>query len=126
MRRGCGRVLVIDDDACVRSVLGLAFRDHEVVTAHDGREGLAVLRRRTDFDLVLCDVVMPTMGGAEFWSELALTQPDIRGRVIFMTGGVDSSRDRKFVASGEVEVLYKPISTVLLRRLMRQRIAPRA
>lgn len=113
---------MVDDDPCVRSVLGLALREHEVVTAPDGREALALLRRRTDFDLVLCDVVMPTMGGAEFWAELATAHPDLRRRVVFMTGGVDSPRDRSFVASGEFEVLHKPISTSLLRRLVRHRL----
>jgi two-component system, NtrC family, sensor kinase len=121
-RRARGRVLVIDDDACVRSVLGLALREHEVVTAHDGREALALLGQRPDFDLVLCDMVMPTMGGAELWAELATAHPELRSRVVFMTGGVDSTRDRTFIASGEVDVLYKPISTALLRRLARRRV----
>jgi CheY-like chemotaxis protein len=61
------RILVIDDDSDIREVVGeaLLFAGHDVATARDGREGLALCRsfRPT---LILLDLMMPGMTGWEF------------------------------------------------------------
>ena len=58
------RILVIDDDPTIRSLCTLALTNsgHEVATAPDGRDGLALLGRRR-FDLVVTDLVMPDQEG---------------------------------------------------------------
>ena len=58
------RILVIDDDPTIRSLCTLALTNsgHEVATAGDGRDGIALLGRRT-FDLVVTDLVMPEQEG---------------------------------------------------------------
>lgn len=62
------RVLVIDDELTIPELLQelLEKEGYEVVTASDGREGLAHLEEAgAAFDLVLCDVMMPYMSGVQ-------------------------------------------------------------
>ena len=63
------RVLVVDDDAAVRRLVALVLvRDgFEVTAAEDGRDAIALSRRRP-FDVLLLDVQMPGMDG---WEVLA-------------------------------------------------------
>jgi CheY-like chemotaxis protein len=61
------RILVVDDDPTLRGVLTevLTFEAHEVRTAGNGAEALAVLPEFRP-DVILLDVLMPVMGGREF------------------------------------------------------------
>src|SRR3569832_1911110 len=61
------RVLVVDDD--VRNIFSLTsmLEDHgmQVSFAENGKDAIAQLRERQDFDLVLMDVMMPELDGYE-------------------------------------------------------------
>ena len=116
------RVLVIDDDDGIRRVIRRSLDAYEVVTASDGRCALAILETGTDFDLILCDVVMPGMGGVEFWSEVGAAHPWLLDRFVFMTGGAQTAQDEQFLASGAVDVVRKPFSFDALRRLVATRV----
>ena len=60
-------VLIIEDRPIDRSLLATILRSqgHDIVEATDGQEGLALLRRASP-DLVVSDILMPTMDGYEF------------------------------------------------------------
>ena len=60
------RILVVDDDVAVQSTVRLLLEraGHSVVTAGDGRKGLA-LCGTGDFDLLFLDIFMPGMDGFE-------------------------------------------------------------
>ena len=70
------RVLVVDDDAGVRRLVALVLeRDgFEVTTAEDGRDAIALSRRRP-FDVLLLDVQMPGMDGWEVLDALCGEPP---------------------------------------------------
>lgn len=61
------RILAIDDTEHLRTVikLTLQFKKYDVSLACDGVEGLEAARAG-QFDLILCDIEMPRMGGVEF------------------------------------------------------------
>jgi CheY-like chemotaxis protein len=62
-------VLIVEDSPLVRKMYGLVFakRDHELVTAEDGRKALSTLEASPSrFDLILLDLRMPDMNGVEF------------------------------------------------------------
>ncbi|MGZ3275203.1 MAG: response regulator [Caulobacteraceae bacterium] len=82
------RVLVVDDEAAVRqgATAWLEVMGLEPVEAVDGRSALAISDSLKP-DLVLLDLVMPEMNGAEVARRLRARWPDIR--VVFMTGYAD-------------------------------------
>ena len=84
------RILVIDDDAQLRTLLAHLLRQagHQVALAEDGDEGIALYRRRPA-DLVITDVIMPRKGGVETVTELCQDYPGLRAIVI--SGGHELS-----------------------------------
>ena len=60
------RILIVDDDTAVQATIRLLLEraGHSVVTAGDGRKGLAVFEAG-DFDLLFLDIFMPGMDGFE-------------------------------------------------------------
>ena len=80
-------VLVVDDEAMIRSLVGLVLKKdgHEVLTAANGVEGIALFRSYPDrIHLVITDMKMPLMDGATMIGLMRETRPD--ARVICMTG----------------------------------------
>jgi two-component system response regulator MprA len=61
------RVLVVDDDPAIRAVVAdaLSWEGYDVLVAGDGREALGLIGRERP-DMVLLDLMMPVMTGAEF------------------------------------------------------------
>src|SRR5690606_18219516 len=77
-KRGPGRILVIDDDAGIRTILQrhLAAAGFEAVTAATAREGLAILHHDSTIRLILFDLMMPAMDGWAFRRE-QLAAPEV-------------------------------------------------
>jgi two-component system response regulator AtoC len=78
------RILVVDDEASMRDVLGriLSAQGYLVMEAGNGREALDALEKDR-FDFILCDIRMPEMGGLEMLREV--TARNIPGTVIMMS-----------------------------------------
>ena len=80
------RVLVVDDDFQMREMLGVILqrKGYDVITAADGR--LAVqLQKKSPFDLVITDIIMPEKEGLETISELRHSYPCLK--IIAISGG---------------------------------------
>ena len=81
------RVLVIDDEPMIVRSIRRALHGVEVVAAHSGNEALGILQLHTDFDLLLCDLMMPDMTGMDVHAEVLKRSPELEQRMVFMTGG---------------------------------------
>ena len=105
MRRAT-RIVVIEDDAAIREILDLALsgEGYEVRQARNGEEGLALLAS-DGADLVLVDMKMPVMDGAEFCRVYAL-QPQPAAPVIVMTAA--SQAVEAALLPGVIEAIAKP------------------
>lgn len=114
------RVLVIDDDRLVASALRRVLRDHEVTLAVSGREGLAALEKRRDYDLVLCDVMMPDLTGMDVFDVIEEHYPELAARVVFITGGAFSVHAAEFLRAVSNRTLSKPFDPNEIRRLARE------
>ena len=106
-----GTVLVIDDEPGVRAVAGAMLRRAglEVVSAADGVEGVAVFRERANaIDVVLLDLTMPRMGGAETFEAIREIRPD--ARVILTSGFSEEEAGSRFVGRGLAGFIQKPFT----------------
>jgi two-component system, cell cycle sensor histidine kinase and response regulator CckA len=84
---GRGRVLVVDDDAAVRTSTTrmLQTLGYEVLSAADGAEAEALAEKRGgELDLLVCDLAMPTKSGPEVAKSIRYLYPDIK--VLFVSG----------------------------------------
>ena len=90
------RILVVDDEQAISQVLHDLLTDegYEVLTAGNGREALACLVNGRP-DLVLSDVMMPLMGGAELCQALAANPQYGSIPVVLMSAaGEGTTRER--------------------------------
>ncbi len=101
------RVLVIDDEAAVRSLFAemLEFLGYQVDQAADAIAGLALFDQRA-FDLVVTDYVMPGLSGREVVEAIWQRRPGTG--VIVMTGHAADSEVEQLQSEG-VLVLMKPV-----------------
>ena len=117
-----GHVLVVDDDPMVlKTIVRTLSRDHEVVAAAGGAAALEAIAAHACFDVILCDLMMPSMTGAELYQRLSLI-PDQVERVIFMTGGVLSPETQTFLDAIPNVWVEKPYDTKALRALVNNRV----
>jgi signal transduction histidine kinase/CheY-like chemotaxis protein len=109
------RVLLIDDDAAVRSVVAdmLAEDGHEVVQAAGGPEGLAHLTNIPRVDLVLTDLGMLGMNG---WEVARAVRAAYRSTVVGLITGWDEELGPKPADTGQVDLIVrKPVTQDALR-----------
>ncbi len=101
-------VLVVDDDTLVRELLAglLARQEHKVVTAADGKDGLAKFGEQK-FDVVILDRAMPDMNGDELALRLKSAAPWIP--IIMLTGFGGLMNATEDAPDGVDLVLGKPI-----------------
>jgi CheY-like chemotaxis protein len=69
-------LLIVEDDADIQDyyqilLSGLGVR---ILCAHTGKQGLSFIDAGEDIDLILLDIVLPEMGGEEFFHELRLVR----------------------------------------------------
>jgi two-component system cell cycle sensor histidine kinase/response regulator CckA len=103
------RVLVVDDDSRVLSVLSRLLDVHHVSVAQGARAALAQLAAPdARFDAVVCDVLMPDMSGIDLYHEIARRDPALMGRFVFLSGGANTEIARVFLRSVDNLCLKKP------------------
>lgn len=109
------RVLVVDDEPMLGRAISRGLREHEVIVVSTGADALALFQRGDRFDVILCDLMMPSMPGFDLHDHVRLLAPEQADRMVFMTGGATTTRAREFVASRRDLVLQKPVSMDTVR-----------
>src|SRR4029077_18939687 len=103
-------ILVVDDRARNREYLVtlLGYKGYRLLDAADGAEALVIVRNESP-DLVIADILMPTMDGYEFVRQLRAS-PEIAGtRVIFYSAHFLEREARSLAQScGVLHILSKP------------------
>jgi CheY-like chemotaxis protein len=104
--------------------LKTGLRDEaDVVAAREGREAIRILHEDQEFDLILCDLMMPGLTGMDVFDQISRELPALCRRFVFMTGGAVTERARKFLDGMPEQRLDKPFRLeqveALLRRLPR-------
>ena len=115
------RILIVDDDSTVGSVIRRVLRDHDVTLVTSAIEAIAMLETPAGFDLILCDMNMPEIDGADLYRRVAESWPEQAERVVFLTGDTDQLTIRPLLAS--VPRLSKPFEIAELRALVAARLS---
>lgn len=118
---GSGTILLVDDEETIRA-LGkeiLTTFGFSVLTAEDGREALEIFSKKPDqIDLVILDLMMPHMDGADCFRELKRIKPDIK--VIMSSGYNEQEISQRFVGKGLAGFLQKPYQIQRLMDMIRK------
>ena len=115
------KLLLIEDDRDQRKVLEMILlgAGYELVTAGDGVEGFEVLAREA-VDLIICDVMMPNMNGAQFIKNLRADQKFAELPVLMLTAVSNSEAEYTLLSHGADDYCEKTVKRkVLLKRIER-------
>jgi CheY-like chemotaxis protein len=106
------RILVVDDEESIRRYVdrALSGAGYRTTIAIDGADAIAAAARAGRFDLLLTDVAMPEMTGAELARRLRRDDPDLK--VLYLTGFSDRLFEEKTTLWQEEAFLEKPCSLV--------------
>ena len=119
--RGEETILVLEDDAVVRKLSAAILKNqgYTVLEAEAGGEALLVCEQyKKPIHLILTDVVMPKMSGAEFIEQLKQVRKDFK--VLYMTGYADNAITHHGLLGKGINLIQKPFSIENLARKVRE------
>ncbi|HEX8698214.1 MAG TPA: ATP-binding protein, partial [Myxococcaceae bacterium] len=123
-----GRVLIVDDDPLVSSALRRTLaREHEIEVVVSSRRALELLTApEGNYDVILCDLMMPELTGMELHEQLEKARPERARRMVFVTGGAYTPVAKAFLARVSNPRVEKPFEPDKLRAQVREWVALRA
>jgi two-component system NtrC family sensor kinase len=121
-RRRC-RIVAIDDEALLLKAYRRMLLDHhDLVTRVGAAEALRLFAEDRGFEVILCDLQMPDMSGAELYKVVRDRWPELASRFIFVTGGAFSTEARRFLDESVITCLNKPFQLEELLTLIEARV----
>jgi len=108
---GRGTILLVEDESAVRAfaVRALQNRGYEVLEADGGEAALEILKEHDgQIDLLISDVVMPSMDGPTLVAEVSQDRPDMK--IIFISGYAEDAFRKNLREGQEFAFLPKPFS----------------
>jgi PAS domain S-box-containing protein len=119
--RGSETVLLVEDDDAVRELAEviLTAQGYAVICANGPKRAEEIAEERADeIDLVLTDVIMPTMSGRELVKKLSARNPKMR--VLYMSGYTDNVIAQGGVLEEGLAFLQKPFTPRALSQKVRE------
>jgi len=103
------KILIIEDEETIRRVLIKILteenKDYQVFEAEDGLAGLEAIKK-SDFDLILCDIKMPKMDGVEVLDAAKKIKPEIP--IVMISGHGDLDTAINTMRLGAYDYISKP------------------
>ena len=109
--RGSGTILLVEDNEQVRDLANIILEEqgYTILMAENGHEALKVLAAHdAPVQLLLTDVIMPSMGGKELFTRIVKTHPEVK--VIYMSGYTDNMIAHHGVLDKGTAFLQKPFT----------------
>lgn len=115
---GNGRVLVVDDEPDVRTVVRLILEKagYDVLEAEDGEKAIEAINageNRLVLDSVICDIRMPKINGVEAIAYFQREYPHVP--LLVLTAFPNTDMAVSFMGQGVVEYLVKPVEAERLK-----------
>ena len=104
-----GTVLLLEDDPQFKDIMNEFLQSHgfQVVSVQNGVEGVHEVLAK-DFEIILCDMMMPTLPGDMFFRAVERMRPHLCNRFIFMTGHRGNGKIADFIRTVNGTILSKP------------------
>jgi CheY-like chemotaxis protein len=122
VRPACAEtVLLVEDEDGVRTLVSriLKKQGYGVLSASNGSEAIQVSQQHAGrIDLLITDIVMPAMGGAELAQRITTYRPEVK--VLFTSGYTDQAIVHHGVLTDETPFLAKPFAPRTLARKVRE------
>jgi CheY-like chemotaxis protein len=117
--RGSETILLVEDEPLVRQALGRMLRrlGYNVLLADGAEQAIRLAESGHEIDLVVTDVIMPTINGTEMVRRLRSQQPTLK--VIYISGYTDGALSSDIASEDFSEFLQKPIPHDLLASKVR-------
>jgi DNA-binding response OmpR family regulator len=117
-------ILLVDDDKDLATSMQwiLADQSFMVDVANDGAEALLKVRAN-QYDVVVCDVMMPKLRGDQVYLEATAVRPELADRFIFITGYAADPKINIFLTKTGCKYLIKPFPMQTLIDSVRQLLA---
>jgi CheY-like chemotaxis protein len=108
-------ILILEDEAAFAMLLKetLESEGYHVTTVSNGAEGLKKILT-DDFEIILCDMVMPNFPGDMFYLAVERARPNLCSRFIFMTGHQSDLKIQGFIRRIRGLMLWKPFEMHVL------------
>ena len=102
-------VLMLEDDSTLAGILrnGLEANNYFVTSVRSGAEGIQCILKQ-DYDVILCDMIMPGFPGDMFYRAVERVRPHLCQRFLFMTGHTGDPQIDEFVRSVRGLMVWKP------------------
>ncbi|RYD84053.1 MAG: response regulator [Verrucomicrobiaceae bacterium] len=112
-------ILVVDDDLELAEMLKelLESRNYVVTVVGNGAAALHEVMAM-DFDVIVCDLLMPRMPGDMFYLAVKKARPALADRFLFVTGHSENPKVEAFLKQIDAQVLFKPVLTEDLVRMI--------
>lgn len=109
VRPAVKKVLLLEDDPTFGEIMNDFLRESgfEVVAVTNGVEGVHQVLAG-DFEIILCDMMMPTLPGDMFFRAVERMRPHLCDRFVFMSGHRNNQKVNEFVESVDGTMLMKP------------------
>jgi two-component system cell cycle sensor histidine kinase/response regulator CckA len=110
--KGKETILLVDDEPLVRDIGARILREHgyQVMEASNGEDALRVeAESNLPIDMLLCDVVMPQMGGKELAQRMLAMYPDLK--VLYTSGYTQNVNLHEGILEPGLDLLVKPFSS---------------
>jgi two-component system, chemotaxis family, chemotaxis protein CheY len=125
---GNGRVLVVDDEPCVRNVVRLVLEKagYDVLEADNGETAIEAINtgeNRLVLDAVICDIRMPKINGVQAIDYLKKQFPHVP--IIVLTAYPETEMAVSFMRSGVADYLVKPVDAQKLTAAVEQAMGRR-
>ena len=113
------KILIVDDDRLNTTLIRFSLKEknYDVVTAENGREGIASVKAHRP-DLIILDIQMPQMSGFEFMNELK-TLPGASATPVIMLTANENMQDI-FLSEGVKGYFVKPVDPPKLQAKIKE------
>ena len=120
------KILVVEDEAVVRSVIIELLQDqgYRTLEAVDGPAGLQILRANHEIDLLVTDVGLPGMNGRQLADQARELRPDLK--ILFITGYAENVAMAKGFLQPGMEMITKPFDLDKFTQCVRDMLSSRS